>query len=249
MTLPAELFERLSRSEYQTDAPDIQRIILLSTGSFNPIHREHVRMTLLAKEQLESNYINLQVVASVFSASHDSYLRGKMRKALSDATFSKHRLQMIQLGLNEEKEMPGENFACVDSWESEQSNFIDFPDVTRSLQQRVDERFGVNKFRVWFLCGLDHADKCHLFHNGVRDSYGDLHSFVCVYRPGTPLSHEALIMNPAIGILVNNDSDNEVSVSSTLIREASRNYDIKLLNKLTYGSVVQFMLNNGIFGL
>lgn len=246
--LPIELIKHLSLPEYSTDIPNSQRIVLLSTGSFNPVHREHIKMSLLAKKTLESDYSNLYVVATVFSPSHHKYLSDKM-KCSSDVISSQNRLEMIRLSLNEEKEI-GDNFACVDSWESEQKHFIDFPDVTRSLQQRLDINFGINKFRVWFLCGLDHAQKCGLFRYGVKDSYGEKHSFVCIYRPGTDLSEEVLSTDPSVGILVNcKSNENEISISSTRIRELSRRQNISELKNLTYPSVVSLMQDKGIFGL
>jgi hypothetical protein len=64
----------------QLTADDKQPVVLLTTGSFNPVHRQHVQMHKTAKQALQQRY-PMSVVASVMSPSCDSYLRQKLAMA------------------------------------------------------------------------------------------------------------------------------------------------------------------------
>ena len=85
---------------------DKQPVVLLTTGSFNPVHRQHVEMHKTAKRALQQRY-PISVVASVMSPSCDSYLRQKLDKAGRSASFLSHsmRCDLINQALEDERDI------------------------------------------------------------------------------------------------------------------------------------------------
>ncbi len=77
-------------------------IALITTGSFNPVHREHLTLHARVKAFLETS-ADMRVVGSFLSPSHNSYVSGKMRGLGREATLLTfdQRCQLIA--------------ACVDS--------------------------------------------------------------------------------------------------------------------------------------
>jgi nicotinic acid mononucleotide adenylyltransferase len=65
---------------------DVEPVVLLTTGSFNPVHRQHVEMHRIAKAHLEALH-GMRVLASFFSPSHDNYLRSKLAAQGRSACF------------------------------------------------------------------------------------------------------------------------------------------------------------------
>lgn len=78
------------------------RVVLLSTGSYNPVHRMHEAMLSCAKSHLES--LRHVVVGGFMSPSHDDHIRKKMKKNPKRETKAgdleidaRHRLAMCRL--------------------------------------------------------------------------------------------------------------------------------------------------------
>ena len=62
-------------------------VALLTTGSFNPVHNEHINIHRRARIALEATHPSLCVVASFVSPSSDEYVGDKMRRQGRKDTF------------------------------------------------------------------------------------------------------------------------------------------------------------------
>ena len=87
----------------QSMKADRQPIVLLTTGSFNPVHRQHVQMHKSAKLALQQSH-PVSVVALILSPSCDIYLRDKLDKAGRAQCFIPYstRCDFINLALEDE---------------------------------------------------------------------------------------------------------------------------------------------------
>lgn len=209
------------------------RIVLLSTGSYNPVHRMHVSMFEHVKSSLES--AGHVVVGAFISPSHDAYLAGKMKKTPSVHIKANHRLSMCQLAVGESK------WLSTSSWETNQSHFIDFPDVSRSLLGRIQVRFSpltYGPIRVYYVCGADLASKCGLGRGIDRDI-----NVAVMPRPGYTVRN----VDPKACHLVR--SGMEVDMSSTAVRAACKIKDFVKLNTLLPSSVLHYMQQHRLLGL
>ena len=73
--------------------------MLLTTGSFNPVHRAHIDIHRHARQLLEDGFPQLRVVASYISPSHDLYVQPKMRRSGRSQHFIPYpqRCEMIEV--------------------------------------------------------------------------------------------------------------------------------------------------------
>jgi cytidyltransferase-like protein len=98
--------------------------VLLSTGSFNPIHEGHVKMLELAAKKLEEN--NKEVIGGFLSPSHDSYVFTKDERFQISAS---QRLLLCEKLINKH------DLLATDKWEAlENAYAINFTDVIVRLE-------------------------------------------------------------------------------------------------------------------
>ncbi|KAG9307810.1 hypothetical protein G9A89_023375 [Geosiphon pyriformis] len=154
-------------------SPDIISIktpvVLLTTGSINPIHKQHINIFELAKRTihpqtpLNEKYI---VVGGYISPSQDLYVNSKLGALAIPAI---HRIAMAKLATRDS------DWVDVDEWEARTEEmkgmFIDFHRVAHRLQQWLNECQEVQEARsvamatggvlspikVMYLCGFDHV--------------------------------------------------------------------------------------------
>ena len=154
-----------------------QRIVLLTTGAMNPIHRGHVAMLESAAAQINNDEGADQqqrqgaavVVGAFLSPSHDQYLDGKFgRKSHLSAAA---RLHCAAVALRDHP------LVRLGAWECQrEERWPDFPVVCRALQEALVARYDVQalNLRLYYVCGEDHYEKCGLS-RGISSSIG-----VCV---------------------------------------------------------------------
>jgi len=186
-------------------------VVLMATGSFAPIHKDHVKMFEVAKAHLQEHH-HCIVVGGLISPSHDSYVGQKLKNKTIPAF---NRLGMCRVALQDS------DWLSVDSWECRQPYFVDFPSVAFSLLSDIVQNLlsdqpsdGVfnpedsktyyptlskaekSKIKVFFLCGADLALKCclHIHPLGpvgtvVIGRHGSKNSELTQHAlsPGTPL--------------------------------------------------------------
>lgn len=159
-----------------------EKIVLLSTGSYNPIHRKHIDVFVQAKKLLEQQ--NCAVLGAYISPSHDSYVEGKLGKY---AMPKDDRFKMIQDSIADSN---NGDWLVLDKYECENTHFEDFPYVTKSLRAYLQQQFPKDSFRVMYLCGADHFAKC-----GGLGSMRTAQGGVCVLaRPGIVFGTTLLIL-------------------------------------------------------
>eukprot|EP01006_Ploeotia_vitrea_P060315 TRINITY_DN75679_c0_g1_i1.p1 TRINITY_DN75679_c0_g1~~TRINITY_DN75679_c0_g1_i1.p1 ORF type:complete len:248 (+),score=15.50 TRINITY_DN75679_c0_g1_i1:95-838(+) len=154
-----KLADTVKHNVLSTEQTDLPLTVLISTGALNPVHKGHVRMLQLAANALQSTHA---VVGCALSPSHTSYVQSK---GLSHTFSAKDRCRMIDAACSEED---GGRLLCCDSWECDQTHFVDFPSVRRSLEQRLNTELADalqgRKLQVKYVCGEDHVHKCRLYY-------------------------------------------------------------------------------------
>ncbi|KAL9657406.1 hypothetical protein ABK040_014394 [Willaertia magna] len=236
----------LLNSSTSSNQSEIKKVVLLSTGSYNPIHKMHVKTFYLAKKTLEQKY-NMKVVGAFLSPSHDSYVESKLRQ---DYIPIKHRRAMAELSIKEEEEeMNNKNsdFLCFDGWESSVNGFIDFPQVTLSLSSYLKEVIPNENILVLYLCGSDHFFRCGTLHS-LRNKEKTHGVGVCVLK--RPSHHEGvmplnLLLKPYLSSIYIVETTMEEDCSSTKIRTLAK--EGKSISEFVYPSVEEYMRNNKIY--
>lgn len=128
--------------------------VLLTTGSFCPIHDGHIQMMESAKVAVEK--AGYTVIGGYFSPGHDEYIRHKT----GDDWIPIHcRIQIIKEAI---KDRPWLN---VDPWEGVFNKVaVNFTEVIHRLDAYIKKHTG-REIPIFFVCGSDNARFAHTFRN------------------------------------------------------------------------------------
>lgn len=144
-------------------------IILVSTGSFAPVHKGHLDMMEVAKASLEEQ--GHEVLGGYLSPSHDVYVQSKG----DSLPFIDERLYTLQ------KELEDHPWLMVDPWEGRWvKSSINFTDVIDRLVLYLKNQ------------GID-ATPCYVFGSDNQDfklAFSDEEFCVCVQRKHQEQKHE-----------------------------------------------------------
>jgi nicotinamide mononucleotide adenylyltransferase len=200
------------------------KVVLISTGSYNPVHIMHVETFKICKQQLEENH-NMVVLGAFLSPSDDTYVQSKLGREFIHST---HRLNMCDLAVQEAKL---QDWLIVDKWESSLGSFVDFPAVHGSLARYIAKQFPNDNIRVMYLCGTDHVLRCGGLYSLRKPSTG----VVALRRPGSELKSDQ-------NLFVLNNTVYETDFSSTEIRKRIKNG--QGFDDLAHTSVVGYLQQN-----
>ena len=121
-------------------------IILLSSGSFAPLHDGHINNMELAKKYLEENSNN-NVAGGYFSLSHDEYV---LSKKTQDPTMNCHKRSYIA-----NSKLFENNWIMVDQWQSMYlKHEINFTDTINRLKLYIKHHFKKD-VEIYFVYGDD----------------------------------------------------------------------------------------------
>jgi len=191
---------RLAVAQQDPAAAGKELAVLLSTGSLDPVHRQHLRIFDIAARALRTQY-NIEPVLALLSPSCDAYVVSKLGP---EAIPFVHRLRMCELACAEHR---GEVPVAVDPWEGLQPSFVDFPEVHERMTWVLKTRLPAAKLHCLYVCGIDHFERCGL---------AFYHDVVAVARP--PYSTSARSVPDRRIFIVERDTD-AAGVSSTEIRK------------------------------
>jgi nicotinic acid mononucleotide adenylyltransferase len=139
--------EKLLRN-FEVSHPDEDLAVLLSTGSFNPLHWGHIGILECAARLLEASGTT-RVIAGFLSPSSDIYLSSKSsRKGLG--WFLPSELRVASCG----RFTANHPWIETSGWEADQPHFVDFPSVASHLKRVVEGRLQ-RSINVYYVCGAD----------------------------------------------------------------------------------------------
>ncbi|KAI1315029.1 Nicotinamide/nicotinic acid mononucleotide adenylyltransferase 2 [Mortierella claussenii] len=113
-----------------------EKIVLILTGSFCPIHVHHIEMLKAAKECMEKEQGGAgaaMILGGFVSPSHDDYV-GEKLKGDALCLNSQERMELCRL------QTADSDWIDVDPWEATQSEFYDYHKVTSRLQLFLQEK-------------------------------------------------------------------------------------------------------------
>ncbi|CAF1179141.1 unnamed protein product [Adineta steineri] len=210
-----------------------ENVVLLKTGSLNPIHRSHISNMIQTKKYLEE-ICNFNVIGGYLSPTHDHYVGNKLGDELLHGQL---RIEMCQNAIQEENQ---QHWLTVDKAECLASNFINLNKVASSLQMFLNEKIRLDKpIKVIYVAGLDLFNRCKGM-NGLRQ--GTMGGVAVVYRYGQDKSliQSFIKENTRKLYFIALDEDNiQNDISSTLIRQKLKSNEN--CSHLTYNSVLQFL--------
>lgn len=146
--------------------------ILITTGSFAPIHTGHIEAMVKTKEKMED--FGWTVVGGFIAPDHDEYINLKLKK---EALPFHHRMKLIL------EMVRGIDWLTVDPWAGVfQTCAVNFTDIIEHLDLYIQKHLGV-KIPIVYVCGNDNARFANTFVNrgycaiAERPGYKNLFEF------------------------------------------------------------------------
>lgn len=134
--------------------PTKKSCVLLTTGSFCPMHFGHRDMLIKAKHRLEQD--GWQVLKAYISPGHDEYIQKKCGDQWLNID---QRIQLIQAIISED------NWLAIDPWEGIFNRVaVNFTDVIYRLQLYLQKHLDQD-IPVFYVCGSDNARFSQTFLN------------------------------------------------------------------------------------
>ena len=205
-------------------APNKENIILLTTGSFNPIHRMHLEILHIAYKFLLSQ--NYNVLCSFISPSADCYVKHKQPPTIPFDV----RCEIVQRAIEEyQLEIKDDEFKIfLHTWEGTQNTFIDFPYVIEEIQEELIKY----KSKLVYVCGLDLFVKCA--------GYSLSKNVIAIDRK--PYKNKKFIDNPKRLIYIIKD-DKAEPFSSTSIKQYYLDNNYKEIERATFRGVAKMIID------
>lgn len=205
-----------------------KKAVLISIGSFNPVHKAHLQTIDIAAKFLSEKY-NIDTFIAYVSPSSDKYVSSKLEKY--HIAFN-HRYEMLKLACNEHNGQDNVIQINVDNWEGSQSSFVPYSQVRKHFQKEIQQKFPNENLLILYLAGADQFNKYNLYR---------CKNYVGISRLGYEIKGET-IEERNIYICKEKEYEEHFSgISSTEIRNAIANG--QSIENLTYKSVIDYLQN------
>lgn len=193
--------------------------VIISTGSFSPLHSGHIEAIKLTKKLAESE--GYEVTQGIVSLSHDGYVNVK-----NNGTVRNHITNRTMLAYEKIESMGEQGWLKVDRFEGETLSIpVNFTTVIERTIKLI-ENYLKKEITVFYTFGSDNVGFAYAFVNQEK-----VHA-VCVEREG--YVNKKIIENinqPNIHYVMNNDIMN-YKISSTLIRKTTnKKYPVNEIKK------------------
>lgn len=174
MSAPYPQVKRL-HDETKASAPGMRQAVVVSTGSYDPLHEGHMESVVRAKEFIEASG-KAKVIAGFMSPSHDSYVRRKNPGGIVDFQRVHENTVYVE---NASYNKP-QQWIFHENWEALGINLaVNFTDVVIYIDGMLKAHVG-NDIDVYYVFGGDNAAFGLTFaHNDNSMVKG-----ICVGRPG-----------------------------------------------------------------
>ena len=204
--------------------PSKDNIILLTTGSFNPVHRMHLEILHIAYKFLRSK--NYNVLCSFISPSADCYVKHKQPPTIPFDI----RCEIVERAIEEyQLEIKDDEFKIfLHTWEGTQNTFIDFPYVVEEIQNELIKY----QSKLVYVCGLDLFVKCAAYYLNKN--------VIAIYR--RPYKNKKFMDDPNRLIYIIED-DKAEPFSSTSIRQYYLDNNYKEIERATFRGVAKMIID------
>ena len=200
-----------------------KNIILLTTGSYNPIHRMHLEiLNIAANFILSLNKYN--VLCGFISPSADCYVKHKKPPLISFDL----RCKLVKTAIDEYDLENNKNEHLkifLHTWEGSHDYFIDFPYVIEEIQNRLLEK----NITLIYVCGLDLFINCRYYFS---------QNVIAVDRKPYKNKYKDI---PGKFIYIIKDEKTE-PYSSTFIRDCFVKKDYQSIEKVTFPKVAKMII-------
>lgn len=190
--------------------------IVLSSGSFDPLHTGHIETLVRAKEYLEATG-NYEVIAGLLSGGHDTYVRMKNPGGVPALERFKHNSLILK---NHKENI--DNWIHMEAMESLVASVpMNFTYITDYVATMCKEYVG--EVKVFFIFGSDNAG----FSLAFSHENNDLADAICVSRPGYEIPEELWMQMESFSSVHYTEGFSDES--STHVRQTLKNSDIEEL--------------------
>lgn len=180
MSAPYPLIKK-QFEQSEIDHPGIRKAIIISTGSYDPMHEGHIEALVRAREYLEDSG-RAKVIAGVMSASHDVYVRRKNPGGI----IGQQRIHDNTVFMEKSHFNSPVQWVYHDNWESLGIHLsTNFTDVVTYISGMV-KTYVNDDIDIYYVFGSDNAGFGLAFDHGEEG----LAKAICVGRPGYELRPE-----------------------------------------------------------
>ena len=110
------------REAAQSVTKEEEFVVLMSTGSYCPVHLEHIRMFEIVKQHYEK--LGKTVVGGYMFPSHDDYVESKMKRKGSLHISGYHRWRMIEESVRDSSWIEADAFEVSQVYTTQQAQIL-----------------------------------------------------------------------------------------------------------------------------